>query len=178
MASTPSPPLPYDFLPSVASLSVTSADIEEGGTLPNTHRFGGMGVGGQNRSPHLRWEGAPPGTKSIAVTCLDPDAPTGSGFWHWVLFDLPATVTELPTGAGAGDGLPAGAVHARNDFGSRDYAGAAPPEGAPPHRYVFAVHALDCERLGLDEDASPALVGFYLTGHTLARGLLVATYGR
>jgi Raf kinase inhibitor-like YbhB/YbcL family protein len=174
------PPLPYDFLPQVPSLTVTSSDLQAGGTLPQAQVFNGMGLSGGNTSPQLSWSGAPSETKAYAVTCFDPDAPTGSGFWHWVLFDIPGDVTELPSGAGSGDmqGLPAGSVHARNDYGSRDFGGAAPPPGDSPHRYVFAVHAVDTDKLDADADASPAYVGFNLTFHVKARGVLVATFAR
>jgi Raf kinase inhibitor-like YbhB/YbcL family protein len=166
-------PLPHDFHPPVPELSVESEDIEHGKTLPDAHVYAEG-----NTSPHLRWSGAPSGTKSYAVTCYDPDAPTGSGFWHWVVFDIPAGVTELPTGAGSGDfkGLPSGAVQVRNDYGSREFGGAAPPPGDGPHRYVFTVYAVDQEKLGPDADATPAVVGFNLRFHTLARGQLIAEY--
>ena len=172
------PPLPYDFLPPVPSFTVTSDSMTDGATLPNDHVYNGFGVSGANLSPQLSWKGFPAATKSFAITCFDPDAPTGSGFWHWVVFDIPAGLTELPAGAGSGKGgLPAGAVHARNDFGTRDFGGAAPPAGDEPHRYVFAVTAVDVDKLGPDADASPAFVGFNLGFHTIARGILVATFG-
>ncbi|MGH3318600.1 MAG: YbhB/YbcL family Raf kinase inhibitor-like protein [Streptosporangiaceae bacterium] len=173
-------PLPYDFLPQVSSFTVASDDVAHGQPLPNGQVFNGMGAGGENVSPHLRWEGSPGQPRSFAVTCFDPDAPTGSGFWHWVLFDIPADVTELPRGAGSGDmrGLPAGATHGRNDFGTKDFGGAAPPPGDPPHRYVFAVHALDTDRLGVDDSVPPAQVGFNLTPHTVSRGMIIPVYGR
>lgn len=180
MPATPRPPLPYEFLPPVPHLYVTSEDVADEGRLPDAHLADSMGMTGDNLSPHLRWADAPAETQSFAVTCFDPDAPTGSGFWHWVLFDIPASVGELPRGAGSGSmqGLPEGARHVRNDAGSVGYFGAAPPPGHGEHRYVFAVHALGVPTLGVDESASPALVGFNLTFNTLARGLLVARFGR
>jgi len=164
----------------VPALTVTSDDVVEGQRLPDAHLADSMGMTGGNLSPHLRWAGAPAEAQSFAVTCFDPDAPTGSGFWHWVLFDIPASVSELPRGAGSGsmEGLPKGARHVRNDAGYAGYMGAAPPPGHGEHRYVFAVHAVSLPTLGLDESASPAYVGFTLTFNSVARGLLTALYGR
>ncbi|MEU6843084.1 YbhB/YbcL family Raf kinase inhibitor-like protein [Streptomyces sp. NPDC046716] len=166
-------PLPHDFHPQVPSFSVVSEDFEAGGVLDDAQVYAAG-----NTSPQLRWEGFPAGTKSFAVSCFDPDAPTGSGFWHWSVFDIPVSVTELPTGAGTGkfEGLPEGAVQVRNDYGTKDFGGAAPPAGDPAHRYVFTVYAVDQEKLGPDSDGSPAFVGFNLRFHTLARAQVVAEY--
>jgi len=174
-------PLQYDYMPAVPTLTVVSDDMTDGQPMAAPQASGIFGVpGGTDTSPHLRWEGAPDGTQSYAVTCFDPDAPTGSGFWHWTVFDIPATVTELPTGAGSPDGanLPPGAVQSRNDANMLGYVGAGPPPGHGPHRYVFAVHALDLDKTGATVDSMPAYVGFTMYGHTLARGILTATFER
>ncbi|MGO8685598.1 MAG: YbhB/YbcL family Raf kinase inhibitor-like protein [Candidatus Dormibacteria bacterium] len=173
----PVAPDPYDLLPAVPAFSLASDDIRDGEPLGALHVHDS--AGGGNRSPQLRWSGQPAETRSLVVTCFDPDAPTASGFWHWVLVGVPASVTELPRAAGAfGIPLPEGAFHVRNDFGTLDYGGAAPPPGDRPHRYIFAVHAVDTEDLGLDPAVSPAVVGFTLTFHVIARATLRATYRR
>jgi Raf kinase inhibitor-like YbhB/YbcL family protein len=161
-------------LPAKPWFELASDDIADGQPLADT--FVHSSVGGANQSPQLRWSGFPAETKGFVVTCYDPDAPTMSGFWHWVLVNLPAETTKLPRGAGDGKKLPAGAFHVRNDTGSKDYAGSAPPEGDRPHRYVFTVHALDVERLDVDDSVPPAIVGFNLAFHTLARAALRPTY--
>jgi Raf kinase inhibitor-like YbhB/YbcL family protein len=171
------PPLPYEHLPEVASFTVESDDIDHGAPIPLAHTAGsGVGRPGDNVSPGLRWSGAPEGTKSFVVTCFDPDAPTGSGFWHWVLVDIPADVTELPAGAGGGEDLPGDAFHVANDAGMKQYVGPFPPPGHGPHRYAFAVHAVDTENLGIDDSVSPAVCGFNLWQHTLGRAVIVPTY--
>ncbi|HWG72721.1 MAG TPA: YbhB/YbcL family Raf kinase inhibitor-like protein [Acidimicrobiales bacterium] len=178
MSETKRPPLPYEFLPEKPSFTVTSSDITDGRPLATRHASGAMGAGGEDTSPELSWSGFPPETKSFAVTCYDPDAPTHSGFWHWAVADIPASVTELATGAGTpgSDQVPAGAITLRNDAGVAGYVGAAPPQGHGPHRYIFTVHAVDVESLGIDGGATPAYLGFNLFGHTLARGMIIPTY--
>jgi Raf kinase inhibitor-like YbhB/YbcL family protein len=180
MADRPTPPNPFDFLPQVPGFEVTSTDCTDGQPLPQPHVSGVMGAGGEDRSPHLSWSGFPEGTRSFAVTVYDPDAPTQSGFWHWAVANIPASVTELPSGAGDqdGSGLPEGAVQLRNDAGFPGYVGAAPPAGHGPHRYYVTVHAVDTETLEVTPDTTPAVLGFNLFSHTLGRATLVTTYAQ
>jgi len=167
---------PYASLPPIRSFELRSNDIHHGQRLPDAQASGVMGVsGGQDQSPQLSWSGFPEETKSFTVTVYDPDAPTASGFWHWAVCNLPASVTELPSGS-ASEGLPEGAVQLRNDAGTASYLGAAPPKGHGPHRYFTVVHAVDVATLEIPRDASPAFLGFNLFSHALARAVLVATY--
>lgn len=167
---------PYDFLPQLPGFSLSSADISDGQPLKMAQVSGIMGAGGEDVSPQLTWSGFPEETRSFAVTVYDPDAPTASGFWHWAVANLPATVSELPSGAGDGSLLPGDALTLCNDAGMRRYIGAAPPSGHGVHRYFVAVHALSVERLELAEDASPAYLGFNLFMHAIARAVIHGTY--
>lgn len=167
---------PLANLPEVPSFDVTSDDIAEGEKWSGPQMSGLFGVeGGEDRSPQLRWHGAPDGTKGYAVTVYDPDAPTQSGFWHWAVATLPADVTELPAGIGAdGDGLPEGAIQYVNDAGVRQFVGAAPPPGHGAHRYYVVVHALDTDDLGVGPDATPAFLNFNIASHIVGRAVLTA----
>lgn len=172
--SRPVAPDPYASLPPVPTFSLTSEDITEGGEL--TQEF--VASGG-NDSPHLTWSGFPAETQSFVVSCFDPDAPTPAGFWHWSVVDLEVGITALERGCGASDlMLPGAAFHVRNDAGTHAYHGAEPPIGDRPHRYVFAVHALDVDTLDLDPEVSPTAVAFTGLFRTLARATLTATYRR
>ncbi len=163
-----------------AEFTLSSPTIKPNSTLSSDQVFNGFGCSGKNLSPALQWNGAPTGTKSFAITLYDPDAPTGSGWWHWVVYNLPATVTKLPDGAGDPSGklLPKGTVQGRTDFGTSGFGGACPPPGNPPHHYIFTVHALKTEKIELPKDASAAMVGFMLNANCLAKASLTAQYGR
>ncbi|WP_422255602.1 YbhB/YbcL family Raf kinase inhibitor-like protein [Bradyrhizobium sp.] len=164
------------------SMSLTSSEVKEGGTIANEQVFKGFGCTGNNVSPSLSWSGAPSGAKSFAVSIYDPDAPTGSGWWHWVVFNIPANVTSLPKGAGDVKStlMPKGAIQSRTDFGADGYGGPCPPTGDKPHHYQITVFAVDVDKLpdATNDMASAALVGFDLHFHTLAKATLTATYGR
>ena len=162
-----------------AALTVTSTDIAEGRSMAAELILNGFGCMGGNQSPALKWTGAPAATKSFALTAYDPDAPTGSGWWHWVVVDIPANMTELPKGWGKGGTVSpgSGARQTRTDFGASGYGGPCPPPGTP-HRYVFSVYALDIAKMEVPDDASGALVGFNIGAHTIAKGTITAQYGR
>lgn len=166
----PQTPDPYPLLPSVAAFDVVSDDVTDGAPLGD-EQVAARG----NTSPHLAWSNVPEGTRSFTITCFDPDAPTPSGFWHWVLVDLPADLREIPTGFASG-ALPEGAFHVRNDGGEAGFLGAAPPEGDQPHRYFFVVHAVGAESLGVDAGATPAAVSFALAFTTLGRAIIHGTF--
>jgi Raf kinase inhibitor-like YbhB/YbcL family protein len=163
-----------------ATFTLTSTDVHQGQMIPSANVFNGMGCSGNNLSPALAWSGAPAGTKSFAVTMYDPDAPTGSGWWHWVVYNIPATAVSLP--AGAGDPgktlLPSGATQGNTDFGAAGYGGPCPPPGDKPHHYHITVYALDVDKLAVPASATAAYVGFNLHAHTLAKAELTALYGR
>jgi Raf kinase inhibitor-like YbhB/YbcL family protein len=151
-----------------------------GGQLTLTQVYSGFGCTGKNISPALKWINAPEGTKSFAVTVYDPDAPTGSGWWHWVIFNIPANVTELKADAGRPEKklAPEGSVQSITDYGVPGFGGACPPEGDKEHRYVFTIYALKIAKLDLDAKASPAMAGFYLNNNTIAKASLIAYYQR
>ncbi len=173
------PPLTFSFFPDVASFDVTSDDIAEGAALSHAQVADFMGYSGENKSPQLSWSGFPAGTKSFALTVHDPDAPTGSGFWHWLAVNIPADVTNVATGAGSTNPelLPDGVLQSRNDAGTVGYVGAAPPPGDLAHRYVHTVHALDVAKLDVDGESSAAVVGFNLRFHAIARAQIVPVFG-
>jgi Raf kinase inhibitor-like YbhB/YbcL family protein len=163
------------------ALELRSDSFADGDYLAKDHILSetyGFGCAGGNVSPALAWNGAPDGTQSFAVTCFDPDAPTGSGFWHWVVVNIPPDVTNLAAGAGSGKGLPPGALQVRTDFGAPGYGGPCPPEGDHPHRYLFTVHAVGLDALPVEADTSAAVVGFYLHFNTLEKADLMGLYKR
>lgn len=166
---------PYAVFPRVPAFPVTSTDISDGEPLPAL--VYADYAGGENQSPQLSWSGFPAGTRSFMVTLYDPDAPSGSGFWHWAVANIPAHVTSLPTGAGdpAAGLLPEGAVTFPNDMRQPEFTGAGPAEGSGVHRYWFVVHALGVDRVDVDPQATPALLGFLTRNGVLARGFIVPT---
>lgn len=159
---------------------LSSPEIKAGAMMPARFEFNGLGCSGENKSPALQWSGAPQGTKSFAVTVYDPDAPTGSGWWHWSVINIPAEVNELKPDAGnvSGANLPAGARQVRIDYGVAAWGGTCPPVGDKPHRYLFTVHALKVDKLDLPADATAALAGFMINANSLGKASFTAKYGR
>ena len=151
--------------------TLKSQQLKDGGTMAEAHVLNGFGCAGKNISPELSWQNPPAGTKSFAVTVYDPDAPTGSGWWHWVIFNIHTTVRKLSANSGNDDfaAAPKGSIQSMTDFGKSGYGGACPPKGHGPHRYIFTVFALDVESLALDATATAAMVGYYLNQHALAK---------
>jgi Raf kinase inhibitor-like YbhB/YbcL family protein len=159
---------------------LSSPTIKPESTLSIDQVFNGFGCTGKNISPELVWANAPKGTKSFALTVYDPDAPTGSGWWHWVVYNLPATTTTLAAGVGTADGkkLPAGSVQSRTDFGAPGFGGACPPVGDKPHRYIFTLHALKTEKIEVPADATAALIGYMINANRIDQTSFTAYYGR
>ncbi|MDQ3100879.1 MAG: YbhB/YbcL family Raf kinase inhibitor-like protein [Bacteroidota bacterium] len=160
------------------NFTLSSSDL--GGQANDQQVFNAFGCSGKNISPQLAWRNPPEGTRSFAITMYDPDAPTGSGWWHWVVYDIPFSMKEIPAGAGSADGtgLPKGATQSITDFGMAGYGGPCPPPGHGPHQYVITIHALDVEKLEVPANASPALIGFNSNSHSLARASLIFYHGR
>ncbi|EZH74304.1 kinase inhibitor [Aquimarina atlantica] len=160
------------------TFTLTSTSI--GGEATVNEEFNGFGCTGNNESPQLSWKNAPKGTKSFAITMYDPDAPTGSGWWHWVVFDIPEHIKELVSNAGdiKSNLTPKGAIQSITDFGVGGYGGPCPPEGHGIHQYIITVHALKTDKLGLNENSNPAVVGYYLWNNTIAKASIVMYYQR
>ena len=165
------------ILAHAGKFSLTSTDLKPGARIAEKHVFKGFGCEGANLSPALEWKNAPQGTKSFALTVYDPDAPTGSGWWHWVVFNLPATVTSLPQGVKS-ENLPTNTVQSRTDFGSNGYGGPCPPVGHGKHHYIFTVYALKTDKIDLDANAPAALVGYMINANKLGMASFTSIYSR
>ena len=172
--------MPNKAAPAPAGFTLASPDVKANALIDKKFEFDGFGCSGENKSPALRWSGAPKGTRSFAVTVYDPDAPTGSGWWHWFVINIPASVTELKPNAGVvgGANLPRGASHVRIDYGVAGWGGVCPPEGDPPHRYIFTVHALSTDTLEIPADATAALAGFMVNANSIGKAAFTAKYAR
>ena len=157
-------------------LKLLSKDLTDGGVMPAAHVYNSFGHSGENRSPQFSWTGVPVGTQCFVLTCFDPDAPTGSGWWHWVVSNIPSTATEIPANASLTPAMPAGCIESRTDYGTPGYGGAAPPPG-PPHRYIFTLYALRIPRIDVTPDTSAAVVGFNCHFNTIEKATLTVTYG-
>lgn len=170
------------LIPSIAlaeNFKLSSPELKEGSTLGLDQVFKGFGCEGNNLSPELSWKNAPKETKSFAINVYDPDAPTGSGWWHWSIFNIPANINTLTKGSSSDPAkLPSSAIQGRTDYGTSQFGGACPPVGDKPHHYIFTVYALDTEKIELDSNSSGALVGYYLNKHAIAKAKITAMYGR
>lgn len=162
------------------SLTLSSQDITQGQTMSNAQEFNGFGCSGKDLSPQLQWSGTPQGTKSFAITAYDPDAPTGSGWWHWQIVNIDKNTTHLKTGAGSKETsvAPKGSMQVKNDYGNPAFGGACPPKGHGVHRYQFTLHALSVEKLDLPTDASGALAGYMINANTIESSTIEALYER
>jgi Raf kinase inhibitor-like YbhB/YbcL family protein len=165
------------FSASAFALELTSPDFKEGDTMPMKHVFSGMGCKGKNVSPALEWSGVPADAKSLALTVYDPDAPSGSGWWHWEVVNIPPRTTKLAEGASAGK-MPKGSLQTRNDFGKSEYDGPCPPPGDKPHRYVITIYALKADQLPLEKSSPGAMAGFMINANLIDKATLTVTYGR
>ncbi len=166
---------------SIGSTQVfTLKSIDFGGQITLEQVYDGFGCTGQNISPELTWENPPEGTKSFAITMFDPDAPTGSGWWHWIVFDIPVNILSLDAGAGDPDSkmAPKNAIQSLTNYGTEGYGGPCPPTGHGFHQYIITIHALSVETLGLDDTAQPALAGFYINANTIQKASIIAYYQR
>ena len=160
-----------------ATFRLVSADVKT--TFAPPQIFNGFGCTGGNVSPQLAWTGAPAGTKAFALTVFDPDAPTGSGWWHWIVVNIPGSATELAAGAsGNASKMPAGALETRTDFGKSGYGGPCPPAGDKPHHYIFTLYALKADKLDLEAHASGAMANFMIRQNSLGEAAFTATYAR
>jgi len=161
--------------------TATSPDLDAQKPIANKYVYKGFGCEGENVSPAVVWQGAPEGTKSFAVAVHDPDAPTGgSGWWHWLVINIPADMHGLQQGSGdpAAKKMPKAVVQTRTDFGKPGWGGPCPPQGNKPHRYIFTVYALKVDKLDVGEDASGALVGYMINTNSIAKASFTAKYGR
>jgi Raf kinase inhibitor-like YbhB/YbcL family protein len=160
--------------------TLASPTIEPGAFLSEAQVFNGFGCTGKNQSPALIWSAGPKETKSYAITVYDPDAPTGSGWWHWIVYNIPSNITKIAAGAGDPTGklLPLGAVQGRTDYGTHAFGGACPPQGDKPHRYIFTVYALKIDKIDVPSDSSAALIGFMIHANTLGKADFTALFGR
>jgi Raf kinase inhibitor-like YbhB/YbcL family protein len=165
--------IPMDYK---QNFTLTSNEL--GGQLTKKQEFQGFGCNGDNASPQLSWHGEPKGTQSFAITMYDPDAPTGSGWWHWIVYDIPKSAHSVASNASKLKLLPKGSLEGMTDYKTKGFGGACPPKGDKPHRYIITIYALDISHLQIPKEANPALIGYMLNAHTIAKSSLISYYGR